>query len=71
MSESYIVRIHRRVEKPGHHHDMVGVVEDPVAGRQQAFHDAEELWAIMEDRPSPSDKHQVKNPHHKLKEQPQ
>ena len=49
MSDSYIVRIHRRVEKPGQHHDMVGVVEDPVAGRQQAFHDADELWAILED----------------------
>ena len=57
MSEqSYIIRIYRCTRRRGsvrRAHDRVtlaGIVESPAGNEHQAFHDIEELWAILADR---------------------
>ena len=43
--ESYIVRIYRRLQTPGH--NMVGVVEDAVQETRAVFRNFEELKTIL------------------------
>lgn len=51
--QSYIIRIYRSALRPGiarRSHDAVtlaGIVESPAGNEHQAFHDIEELWAIL------------------------
>ena len=53
IGTSYIVRIYRRApaEEPQRRsHDaveLVGIVEDPQAGKRSGFHNIEELWAVL------------------------
>ena len=59
IEDSYVVRIYRRTPpsaKAGVHDDtphLIGVVENPGTGRRRAFHDIEELWAMLAETGSP------------------
>ena len=59
IEDSYVVRIYRRPppsEKAGVHDGtsrLVGVVENPGNGQRRAFHDIEELWAVLAQTGSP------------------
>ena len=53
IEDSYVIRIFRRAP-PGARASvrreapcLTGVVESPATGRRQAFHDIEELWAVL------------------------
>jgi hypothetical protein len=60
IEDSYVVRIYRRAPpsgKPdvhGGHPRLTGVVENPSTGQRRAFHDIEELWAVLTDTGSPA-----------------
>ena len=66
IEDSYIVRIYRRTPpsaKDGVQDDrppLIGVVENPVTGRRRAFHDIEELWALLAETSSPVSKRKRK-----------
>lgn len=53
IEDSYIVRIYRRTPQGGtdgvqaDRPRLIGVVENPATGRRRAFHDIEELWALL------------------------
>ncbi len=53
IEDSYVVRIYRRTPaspKDGVGDDrpyLIGVVEDPGTGKRRAFHNIEELWAVL------------------------
>ena len=59
IEDSYVVRIYRRTPpsgKDGVRDDrprLVGVVETPGTGQRRAFHDIEELWALLAETGSP------------------
>lgn len=59
IEDSYVVRIYRRgppnAEAGARDGDprLIGVVESPASGRRQAFHDIEELWAVLAQTGSP------------------
>ncbi len=58
--ESYIVRLYRhgpRTAPARRAHDAIaltGVVEHALSGERRAFHDIEELWAILAERKTPA-----------------
>jgi hypothetical protein len=51
--QSYIIRVYRSAIRHGtarHNHDAInldGIVESPASGEHLAFHNVEELWAIL------------------------
>jgi hypothetical protein len=53
FDDSYVIRIFRRVKRKGETgraHDRValtGTVEHASSGETMAFHDIEELWAVL------------------------
>ena len=59
IEDSYVVRIYRRTPptgKDGIHDEtprLIGVVENPGTGQRRAFHDIEELWAVLAQTGSP------------------
>lgn len=57
MTESYIVRIHRR--SPG---ELVGLIEHPETGKCESFHSADELAALLLDGKDPSADTERKRP---------
>lgn len=66
IEDSYIVRIYRRTPpsaKDAARDDrppLIGVVENPGTGRRRAFHDIEELWALLAETSSPGSKRKRK-----------
>ena len=49
IDDSFIVRIYRRAKRAEgvDASVLIGMVEDPVSGTQQAFHTVQELWRIL------------------------
>ena len=66
IEDSYVVRIYRRTPpsgKDGVHDEkprLIGVVENPGSGRRRAFHDIEELWAVLAETVPPLSKRKRK-----------
>ena len=53
IEDNYVVRIYRRAPASANNGvrddgpRLIGVVEDPGTGRRRAFHNMEELWALL------------------------
>lgn len=49
--ESYLVRVYRRSDEPGH--EVAGLVEPVERGEAVAFTGRDELWALLAKGPEP------------------
>ncbi len=51
MEKNYIVRIYHRKKNmlDGDQKQITGLVEEPLTGIRQSFHDPEKLWEILSD----------------------
>ena len=52
MGKNYIIRTYQQDKEPSNKSDnesFVGIIEEPLTGKRQSFHTAEELWTILSD----------------------
>ena len=53
VADSYVVRIYRHGEEPGH--EVVGLLEPVDQGEPRAFRGRDELWALLVSSPTARD----------------
>lgn len=65
MGKNYIIRTYQQEKDPLHksgQENFVGIIEEPLTGKRQSFHTADELWTILSDTKPNHDQAVTKQP---------